>query len=496
MTALIPLPAHLHQLDGELRLTELSGLFAPGVEPALLKRLQVLFPALPALTTAAVPALTVRETPVGEDGPEAYALRVGSDGLHLSGPPAGLARGAATLAQVLEQHPHILPALDIRDYPRFPHRGLMLDVSRHFMPLPEVKRLIDEMAALKLNVFHWHLTDDHGWRIEIQWYPKLTEVGAWRERTRRGHYSDDPAQFDDTPHGGFYTQDEIRELVAYAAERHISVIPELDLPGHSQAALAAYPELSCSGKAVPVGDNWGINEAVYCTRESTFAFLEGVLEEVMALFPSRTIHIGGDEVRTDHWESCPDCHAVMREQGFTAVRQLEGYFIGRMARFLTGKGWRVIGWDEMTEVNLPPGVQVMSWRGFEGGIHAARQGHQVIMTPQSHVYLDHYQGPKDREPLAIGGFSDLKKVYAFGPIPPQLSPDQAKLILGGQGNLWTEYIPDAGHAQYMIFPRLHAIAEVLWTPAEKRDWANFRQRLPAVLRGLEARGVRFRPLEN
>lgn len=487
MLNLIPLPRSVEEKPGTLPLTGLKIEAGGAGAQQVAARLQA------APNGSTVLRLTEKPHPLG---PEGYTLTIHAGGIDLWGTAAGLARGAATLEQLLEQHPDALPLVEIEDAPRFDYRGMMLDVSRHFMPLEDIKRLIDELAALKFNTFHWHLTDDQGWRIEIERYPKLTEVGGWRARTLRGHASATPAEFDGVPHGGFYTQQQVRELVAYAAERQITVIPEIDLPGHAQAAQAAYPELSCKGQPMQVWDTWGINYEVYCNRESTFAFLEGVLEEVMNLFPSRTIHIGGDEVRTEHWAECPDCQAVMREQGLSEPRQLEAYFIGRIARFLTERGIKVIGWDEITEGELPAGVTVMSWRGFEGGIHAAKAGFDVIMSPQSHVYLDHYQGDRATEPLAIGGFSDLAKAYAFEPVPPELTAAEAAHILGGQANLWREYIPTTEHAHYMIFPRLHAVAEALWTRPEARDWNSFRQRLPAVLQGLKRRGVGFRELES
>lgn len=487
---LIPRPAHLHLEEGTLPVSPTGEITAQGEgaqDAAQWLRSRLTGPGVPVQITAG---------PTFSTHPEAYELRVTPRGITLTGLPDGLLRGVATLAQVLEQHPAEVPCLTVRDEPRFAYRGMMLDVSRHFMPLGDVKALIDELAALKFNTFHWHLTDDQGWRIEIKRYPKLTEVGAWRRRTLKGHASAEPAEYDDTPHGGFYTQDDVREVVAYAAARRITVIPEIDLPGHAQAAQAAYPELSCRGEALEVWDRWGINHEVYCTRDQTFTFLQGVLDEVIDLFPSRTVHIGGDEVETGHWAGCPDCREVMRREGLTRVKELEGYFIGRIAQYLTGKGVRVIGWDEITEGPLPPGVTVMSWRGFEGGIDAARRGFDVIMSPQSHVYLDHYQGDRETEPLAIGGFSDLHKTYSFEPIPPELTPGEARHILGGQANLWREYIPDTAHVQYMAFPRLHAVAEALWTPREGRDWNDFQRRLPAVLGGLPRRGVNFRALDQ
>lgn len=436
------------------------------------------------------------EEPAGERGAEAYQLTISPEGAVVRGTAAGLRFGQVTLRQILEQCAEDIPCLHIVDEPRFGHRGVMLDVSRHFMPLADVKNLLDELAALKFNTFHWHLTDDQGWRLEIRRYPRLTEVGGQRRRTLRGKAGREPQEFNEVPHGGFYTQDEVRELVAYAAARGITVIPEIDLPGHTQAMQAAYPELSCAGQPLEVWDQWGINYEVLCARESTFTFLEGVLEEVLELFPSRVIHLGGDEVETDHWATCPDCSAVMRQQGYADVKQLNGYFVKRVAEFLAGRGARVIGWDELTEVNLPAGVTIMSWRGFEGGMNAARKGLPVIMAPQSHVYLDYAQGPQDSEPLAIGNLTiPLELTYAFEPLPPDLTPDEAKHIVGGQANLWREYIPTTEHAQYMLFPRLHAVAEVLWSPAPQRNWADFRERLPVVLRGLAARGVNFRPLD-
>lgn len=491
---LIPRPAQLRLEEGTFRISHPGDITAQG--EGAQQAAQWLRSRLGLAEGSPPPApLRLSEGPIFSTNPEAYELQVTSQGITLNGPPDGLMRGAATLAQLLEQHPAEVPCLTIRDEPRFAYRGMMLDVSRYFMPLDDVKALIDELAALKFNTFHWHLTDDQGWRLEIGRFPKLTQVGAWRRRTLKGHALAEPAEYDETPHGGFYTQDEVRELVAYAAARHITVIPEIDLPGHAQAAQAAYPELSCRGEGLEVWDSWGINDEVYCNRESTFTFLQGVLDEVMELFPSRTVHIGGDEVRTAHWAACPDCQEVMRQHGLTHEKELEGYFIGRIARYLSEKGVQVIGWDEITEGPLPPGVTVMSWRGFEGGIEAARRGFNVIMSPQSHVYLDHYQGDPETEPLAIGGFSTLEKTYSFEPVPPELTAQEARHILGGQANLWREYMPYTAQVQYMAFPRLHAVAEALWTPQGLRDWPDFRSRLPNVLSGLQRRRINFRALD-
>jgi hexosaminidase len=384
-----------------------------------------------------------------------------------------------------------IPAVEIDDAPRFPYRGILLDVARWFYPPQFLRKVIDLLALYKLNTLHLHLTDDQGWRLEIRKYPRLTQIGAWRRETMVGQHFD-PYEGDARPHGGFYTQVEIRDLVAYAAAHGITIIPEIEMPGHAQAALAAYPELSCSGGPFEVSTRWGVHQDIFCPSERTFGFLEDVLLEVMQLFPSRYIHIGGDEVPKDQWKASPIAQEVIRREGLANEEELQSYFIRRIEAFLLAHNRRLIGWDEILEGGLAPEATVMSWRGMAGGIAAARQGHDVIMTPTDYAYFDYYQGDPAGEPLAIGGFVPLDTVYAFEPLPPALTLDQAKHVLGGQGSLWTEYIPTPAQAEYMFLPRLLALSEVLWSPRDARSWGEFVARLPAHFARLDALGVRYR----
>ncbi len=430
-----------------------------------------------------------------DPSPEAYALETDADGVRVSARGgAGLFYGVETVAQLVRPAPPdgwIVPEVRIADRPRFPYRGLHLDVARHFFPPEVVKRVIDLAARYKLNRFHWHLTDDQGWRIEIERYPRLTEVGAFRDETVVGRNLD-PYVGDGVPHGGFYTQEEIREVVAYAAERFVTVVPEIEMPGHARAALAAYPELACTPGPFEVATSWGVFEDVFCPSERTFAFLEGVLTEVMDLFPGPYVHVGGDEVPKVRWRESELAQEVMRREGLADEDELQSWFMGRIERFLHRHGRSLIGWDEILEGGLPERAVVMSWRGTAGGIEAARQGHDVIMTPTDHMYFDYYQGDPATEPLANGGQVPLERVYGFEPVPEELTPEETGRVLGPQANLWTEYVKTPEHLEYMLFPRLLALAEVAWSPRETRDWAGFEARLPAALETLDRLGVRYR----
>lgn len=386
-----------------------------------------------------------------------------------------------------------IPTVEIYDEPRFAYRGQMLDVGRHFFPVEFVKKYIDLMAMFKFNTFHWHLTEDQGWRIEIKKYPKLTEVGAYRDSTVIGHYQDKPRKWDTTRYGGFYTQEEVKEVVKYAQERFITVIPEIEMPGHSEAALAAYPELGCTGGPYQVQGLWGIHSNIYCTKEETFTFLEGVLDEVMELFPGKYIHIGGDEAPKEKWEQCEVCQALIRSEGLADEHELQSYFIQRIEKYLNSKDREIIGWDEILEGGLAPNATVMSWRGIEGAVEAAKQHHDVIMTPTAYCYLDYYQYKEDKEnrdPLAIGGYLPLEKVYSFEPIPEELTAEEAKYVLGSQVNLWTEYIDSPEKVEYMEYPRAIAMGEVAWSAKENKDYDNFLYRLEPVIKRLDAMGVK------
>jgi hexosaminidase len=440
-------------------------------------------------------ALDGTGAPEAEPDSEAYVLEVTSDGVTLRAPAhAGLFYGIQTLRQLItpaDDGGHEIPTVRIEDAPRFPYRGMHLDVGRHFFPVDFIKRYIDLMSRYKMNTFHWHLTEDQGWRLEIRKYPRLTEIGSCRAETMlEKNY--EPYVGDGIEYCGFYTQAEAREVVAYAAERYVTVIPEIEMPGHSLAALSAYPELACTPGPFAAATRWGIFPDIYCPTEETFAFLEDVLAEVMEIFPSRYIHIGGDEAPKERWEESPEAQAVIRREGLADEHELQSYFIRRIERFLIANGRRLIGWDEILEGGLAPEATVMSWRGIQGGIEAAQQGHDVIMTPTSHAYLDYYQGDPDVEPIAIGGFLPLERVYSFEPIPDELTAEQAKHVLGAQVNVWTEFMKTPEKVEYMAYPRALAMAEVGWSPAEARDFDDFERRLPANLERLDAVGVNFR----
>ncbi len=383
-----------------------------------------------------------------------------------------------------------VPCCLIEDAPKFEWRGMHLDVSRHFFTKEEVKKYLDLLAFHKMNVFHWHLTDDQGWRIEIKKYPLLTEVGSKRDQTMVG--KDFAAMSGDgKPVGGFYTQQDVQEILGYAANRHITVVPEIEMPGHSQAALAAYPQFSCSEKKGDVLTKWGVSENVFCTKDSTLNFLKDILSEVMDLFPSQYIHIGGDEVPKTAWKACSRCQQRMKNLHLKDENELQSWFIKQIDSFITSKGRNTIGWDEILEGGLAPNAAVMSWRGDEGGIAAAKQKHKVVMCPGAYCYFDHYQSSPLTQPLAIGGYLTVQKVYAFNPIPDSLKGDERKMILGGQGNLWTEYIPDFDKLTFMALPRMSAMAEALWTNEENKNWASFQQRLLHVFKYWETQKINF-----
>ena len=443
---------------------------------------------------------------LGRLGNEGYQLEVTPQRVTIRAPnEAGLFYGAQTLRQLLP--PAIfsnsrqslewgVPAVSIEDQPRFRWRGAMLDVCRHFMPKEFVLQFLDLLALHKLNVFHWHLTDDQGWRIEIKKYPRLTQVGAWRKQTRLGHESRNPRGFDQKPHGGFYTQREIREVIEYARQRHITVVPEIEMPGHAQAAIAAYPELGVKGEPLDVWGQWGINANIFNPNEKTILFLQDVLDEVVKLFPGQFIHVGGDEAIKDQWKASPQVQARIKELGLKDEHEMQSYIIRRMDRFLTAKGKRLIGWDEILEGGLAPGATVMSWRGVKGGITAAKSGHDVVMAPTTHTYLDYLQSLDPGELPAIGGHLPLETVYGFEPIPAELTAGEAARVLGTQAQLWTEYLPTPGHVEYMAFPRLTALAEVAWSPSERKNYADFLTRLSTHEQRLQHLGVNYRPTKK
>lgn len=437
---------------------------------------------------------------------EAYKLEVDSQKISITSKGnAGFIYGLESIRQLLPEAIEsseivsniewIIPNMSIKDKPRFQYRGLMLDLSRHFFYTEYLKEVIDGLAMLKMNVLHLHLVDDQGWRIEIKKYPKLTEVGAWRVDQEDKHWNSRETSNPNEKgtYGGFLTQDDLRELVAYAQLKNVEIIPEIEMPAHVSSAIAAYPELSCFNKriGVPSGGVWPITD-IYCAgKENTFEFLENVLVEVMDIFPSKYIHIGGDEATKTNWNECLNCKKRMKNEGLKDVNELQSYFVKRMEKFINSKGKKLIGWDEILEGGLAPEATVMSWRGTKGGIEAAKQGHDVIMTPGTHCYFDHYQGPQNEEPLAIGGYTPLSKVYQFDPVVSTMTPDEAKHVLGGQANLWAEYIPTTEQSEYMIYPRLAAMAETLWSPKESRDWNDFSSRIETMFKRYDYLGINY-----
>ena len=412
-------------------------------------------------------------------GAEAYRLSVNNKQVTIAAStPAGVFYGIQTLRKSLPVQTNgadvTLPAVTVADAPRFGYRGMMLDCARHFFPLSFVKKFIDILAMHNMNVFHWHLTEDQGWRLEIKSHPELTAKSSMRSGTVIGHN----ATVDDSiPHGGFYTQQEAREIVEYARQRHITVIPEIDMPGHMLAALAAYPELGCTGGPYEVGHRWGVYKDVLCLgKESTYKFVQDVIDEVVEIFPAKYFHIGGDESPTVMWEKCPKCLQKAKDEN-TDIKHLQQYFTNRVEKYLNGKGKSIIGWDEILEGKINQSATIMSWRGVEPGLKAAKQGHDVIMTPSSHVYFDHYQAKDTKhEPDAIGGCSPVEKVYSYEPLPDTLSAEAKNRIKGVQANLWTEYIPFTTQAEYMVLPRMAALAEVQWTPVAKKNFDDFSKR--------------------
>ena len=439
--------------------------------------------------------------------PEGYRLSVTPEGARIvAGSDAGAYRAWTTLRQLAPAEALVptarrdardrswrIPCVEIADQPRFGWRGLMLDVSRHFFPVEFVKKCIDALAFHRMNVFHWHLTDDQGWRIEIRRHPELTEIGAWRSGTVIGRPPetavDGPARFDGIRHGGFYTQEQVRDVIAHAARRHVTVVPEIEMPGHAQAALASHPELSCTGGPFEVYRTWGINPEVFCAgNDAVFALMEDVIDEVASLFPGPFLHVGGDECPKTRWKACPKCQARIGSERLADENELQSWFVRRVERIVNARGKRLIGWDEILEGGLAPNATVMSWRGVEGGIEAARQGHDVVMSPTTHCYLDYAQDEGDAE-LAFDAYLPLEKVYSYEPVPPELTPEQEKHVMGVQGNLWTEYIATPERAEYMLWPRACAIAEAGWSPPGSRDWGDFRARLAAHRGRLDALGI-------
>lgn len=440
-----------------------------------------------------VNTLFTPQSVIGQQKKEKYAIEVSSGGIVInSNTNQGYFLALQTLIQLIEQYKDSgkIPAMKIEDEPKFAWRGMHLDVCRHFFTVDEVKQYIDYLAMYKLNTFHWHLTDDQGWRIEIKKYPKLTQIGSKRKESMIGAYVDNT--FDGKPYGPyFYTQDQIKEVVKYAQERHITVVPEIEMPGHALAALSAYPELACTKGPFEPATKWGVFDDVFCPKEETFTFLENVLDEVIQLFPSQYIHIGGDECPKTRWKGCPHCQELIRKNNLKDEHGLQSYFIHKIEKYVNSKGRKIIGWDEILEGGLAPNAAVMSWTGIKGGVEAAKTNHFAVMTPGAYCYFDHYQGDPATEPNAFGGFTPLDKVYSYNPIPEELNAEQSKYILGVQANLWTEYILDFKQVQYMIFPRLFALSEVGWGTADPKNYKEFEGRVIHEFKNLDKLGVNY-----
>lgn len=430
---------------------------------------------------------------------EAYQLTTNERGIVITANSGkGVYHGIQTLKQLIYPAQRVIngklkvPGVKISDAPAYSWRGLHLDVSRHFYDKAELMKILDGMAEAKMNIFHWHLTDDQGWRIEIKKYPLLTKIGAYRDSMIIGHMADYPSKHKIERYGGFYTQEDIKEVVTYADRLGIAVVPEIEMPGHAVAALQAYPQFSCKGESVPAFSEWGVSEHVFCAgNDDTFTFLEDILSEVIELFPGQYIHVGGDECPKTKWESCPKCQARMKKYGLKDEMELQSYFIKRMEKFISSKGKRLIGWNEILEGGLAEGAMVMSWQGLAGGIEAANEGHDVIMSPNAEVYLDHYQSSY-YEPLAIAGLTTPREIYEWSPMPEEISDESRKHVLGAQCNVWTEYITTSDHLEYMIFPRLIALAEMLWLGEDKKDFNDFTDRMNEMYARLDALDIKYR----
>ena len=507
---IIPQPVHIIEKQGNFTITDNTKILIKDADKNLTDLAETAHEILSEVTGLKLQVLNLKESQIegnillqinspydAELGNEGYKLNIQNGRIFLNAnTTAGLFYGIQTIWQLLSDGSNKdMPSLEITDYPRFGWRGMHLDVSRHFMPAEFIYKYIDYIAMHKMNIFHWHLVDDQGWRIEIKKYPKLTEVGAWRADREQLDWQarKEPVKDNEPKYGGFYTQEEIRSIVEYARKKHVTVVPEIEMPAHVMSGLAAYPEFSCTGEyqPVPPGGIWPITHIFCAGKEETFHFIEGVLSEVMELFPSTYIHIGGDEATKTEWEKCELCQKRMKDEGLKDEHELQSYFIQRIEKFLNSKGRRLIGWDEILEGGLKPSATVMSWRGSKPGTEAAKLGHDVVMTPASHCYFDYYQGNPDLEPKAFGGNITLKKVYHYEPVPEELSVAEARHILGAQANVWTEYMPNGRHVEYMILPRMTALSEVVWSPKENRDWGSFSERMDAQYRRFELIGANF-----
>ncbi|MEQ1822683.1 MAG: beta-N-acetylhexosaminidase [Fimbriimonadaceae bacterium] len=506
MCPIIPMPVQYSALSGQFNLDSLTLILVSAETKGIGQQLQQRIETSTGLklkvgTTGTGKAITLKLEPdLKRLGDEGYRLEVGPQGVSIRAlKPAGVYYAVQSLLQLFPASIYAgtkmkadwtAPACSVEDYPRFKWRGGHLDVGRHFMPAPDVKRFIDGLAMHKMNTFHWHLTEDQGWRIEIKRYPKLTEVGSKRADTML-NYS--PAQYEGKPHGGFYTQSEVRDIVKYAAERFVTIVPEIEMPGHATAAIAAYPELGNSGKQIPVATTWGVVDTVLNTEPGTIKFMQNVLDEVIELFPGQFIHIGGDECPKKEWKESKATQDRMVALGLKTEHEMQSWFIRQMDQHLTSKGRRLIGWSEILEGGLAPGAGLMVWLGNEGAMEAVRSGHDVVMAQTTHTYFDFYQSRDTaNEPKAIGGFLPLDKAYAYEPILPEMTAADANHVLGCQFQMWTEYIGNYKKVEYMAYPRASALSEVAWSQKSSRDFANFSARLGPHLSRLEAKGINFR----
>lgn len=466
ISSILPSPVTYVQSEGTFQLNQALTVNPSEIHPGLLAQFTFLGETFHGLTiTTDVQNGMVNFKKLVNVKQDSYSINVAERITISYSSDASCYYAMTSLMQLMKRNENglALPKCFVKDYPNYQWRGLHLDVARHFFTMEEVKRFIDLMSFYKFNTFHWHLTDDQGWRIEIKKYPKLTEIGAWRDSTVNEHYTTTPRTYTKQRYGGFYTQEQIKEVVAYAAEKYVTIVPEIEMPGHARAALAAYPEFSCTGKQQGVEGLWGIFDDIFCSKPESIQFLQDILAEVIPLFPGEYLHIGGDEAPKTRWHNCPKCQGIMSANHLKDEHELQSYFIRQMDAFVTSKGKKMIGWDEILEGGLSPNAAVMSWRGFDGGLEAAKQGHYVVMTPGSHCYFDHYQGKGKDEPLAIGGYTSLEKVLSFNPCPADASPEVAAYILGGQANIWTEYIATFSKVEYMTYPRAIALSEALWS---------------------------------
>ncbi|WP_051621341.1 beta-N-acetylhexosaminidase [Leeuwenhoekiella sp. MAR_2009_132] len=511
--SIIPIPSQYEVKEGEFQFDEKTTFYvdtsntevykiAEGLQEKLREVSGMMIPIQPLsdFNERTLYAVAFQLDSLSDLGNEGYTLEVNTKQITLNAKqPAGLFYGVQSLIQLLPPEivkkeiirafDWVVPAVSITDVPKYAWRGLHLDTGRHVSSIAFIKEYLDNMAMHKLNTFHWHLTEDQGWRLEIKKYPLLTEVGAFRDSTLVGHYG--TGKYDGKRYGGFYTQEEAKEIVAYAKNLYITVVPEIEMPGHSTAAVAAYPELGVTGKTVRPSTTWGVFPDILNVENSTFSFMEDVLTEVIDIFPSEFIHIGGDEAPKDQWEQSPRVQSQIDSLGLKDAHELQSYFITRVEQFLNSKGRQIIGWDEILEGGLAPNAAVMSWRGEEGGIAAAKSGHHVVMSPGSHLYFDHAQGDLQQEPLNIGGYLPLDKVYSYKPTPEVLTAEEGNYIMGAQANLWTEYLPTDASREYMVFPRISALSEVVWSGEEHKDWESFKKRLPEQLIRYEYQGINY-----